>query len=148
MSRSSFISQNGINALPLILIIEDDDDTRVMMRYLLNLWGYQVLEAVDGEEGLQMAEDLQPEIILMDYSLPKIDGLTATKRIREMAKHDKTSIIFISAFSEATVRVSALASGANDFLLKPIDFGELEESLNTHFENNYRQETTLFGGAL
>jgi DNA-binding response OmpR family regulator len=149
MSKSGgFISGSGRNSLPLILIVEDDDDTRVMMKYLLNLWSYQVIEAVDGEEGIQKAEDLQPEIILMDYSLPKVDGLAATKRIRKMAKHDKTSIIFISAFSEPTVRVSALSAGANDFLLKPIDFGQLEKSLNTHFEKSYRQEKTLIGGVL
>lgn len=149
MSKSGgFISEGGRNGLPLILIIEDDDDTRVMMKYLLNLWSYEVIEAVDGEKGLEMAEEFQPDFILMDYSLPKSDGLTTTKQIRELAQLAKTPIIFISAFTELSVRASALAAGADEFLTKPVDFGELEEALKKHLKNSYRQERTLIGGVL
>jgi DNA-binding response OmpR family regulator len=149
MSKSGFISEGGRNGLPLILIVEDDNDTRVMMKYLLNLWSYQVIEAVDGEEGLEMAEEFQPDFILMDYSLPKSDGLTTTKQIRELPQLAKTPIIFISAFTELSVRTSALAAGADDFLTKPLDFGELEKALKKHSKNSYsQQEKTLVGGAL
>jgi DNA-binding response OmpR family regulator len=118
------------------------------MKYLLNLWSYQVIEAVDGDEGLEMAEDFQPDFILMDYSLPKSDGLTTTKQIRELPQLAKTPIIFISAFTELSVRASALSAGADEFLTKPIDFGELEEALGKHLKNSYRQEKTLIGGVL
>lgn len=149
MSKSGFISEGGRNGLPLILIVEDDNDTRVMMKYLLNLWSYQVIEAVDGEEGLEMAEEFQPDFILMDYSLPKNDGLITTKQIRELPQLAKTPIIFISAFTELSIRTSALAAGADDFLTKPLDFGELEKALKKHSKNNYsQQEKTLVGGAL
>lgn len=148
MPKTNSLFQRNTTISPLILIVEDDEDTRVMMKYLLNLWSYEVIEAVDGEEGIQIAEDFSPDVILMDYSLPKMNGLTATERIRELPMHGKTPIIFISAFAEPTARASAFAAGANDFLVKPIDFGQLENSLDIHFKNGYRQPEILIGGIL
>jgi len=136
------------STLPLILIVEDDDDTRIMMKYLLTLWGYEIIEAIDGEEGLQMAESFQPDVILMDFSLPKVDGLIATRQIRELAMHGETPIIFISAHTEAAVRESALFAGADDFLTKPLDFGELEEALDTHSKNRNVVRQQVIGGVL
>ncbi len=121
---------------PLVLIVEDDMDTRLMLKYLLEIWHYRVIEAVTGEEALEMATSQKPDVILMDYKLPKIDGLTATERIRELPIHRQTVIIFVSAYSEERVRASVLAAGANDYLVKPIDFGDLEISLEKHLNNN------------
>jgi two-component system sensor histidine kinase BarA len=84
----------------------------------------------------------------MDFSLPKIDGLTATRQIRELAMHGETPIIFISAHTEAAVRDSALAAGADDFLTKPVDFGELEEALDTHSKNKNILKQQVIGGVL
>lgn len=148
MPKGDLLYKETNSRMPLILIIEDDDDTRVMMKYLLTLWGYAVIEAVDGEEGFQMAESCQPDVILMDFSLPKTDGLITTRQIRELAMHGETPIIFISAHTEAVVRESALAAGANDFLTKPLDFGQLEEALNAHSENRNILKQQVVEGVL
>ena len=148
MRKGDLVSKRMTSLLPLILIVEDDDDTRIMMKYLLTLWGYEIIEAIDGVEGFQMAENYKPDVILMDYSLPKIDGLTATRQIRELAVHGETAIIFISAHTETAVRESALAAGANDFLTKPIDFGQLEEALNTYSKNKHILKQQVIGGVL
>ena len=147
MPENNLSSSRPVNFFPLVLIVEDDGETRTMMTYLLKLWSYRVIEAVDGEEGLRMAENLHPDIILMDYDLPKINGLITTGRIRELPLHKETPIVFISAFSEPSVRASALAAGADDFLVKPIDFGQLEKSLDRHLKKDYRQGESLIKGA-
>jgi len=148
MPKGDSFSKKMKRTLPLILIVEDDDDTRIMMKYLLTLWGYEIIEAIDGEEGFRMAEEYQPDIILMDYSLPKNDGLTTTKQIRELAMHGETPIIFISAHTEASVRESALAAGADDFLTKPVDFGQLENALDKHSKNKNILKQQVIGGVL
>jgi len=120
---------------PLILVVEDDADTRLMLKYLLEIWNYRVIEAVTGEEALDKATSRNPDLILMDYMLPDIDGLTTTERMRELPILAKTPIIFVSAYSEEKVRASVLAAGANDYLIKPINFGELEIALEKHLKN-------------
>jgi CheY-like chemotaxis protein len=67
----------------LFLVVEDFEDSRFMMRRLLEMAGYNVLEASDGEQAVQMAVDSRPALILMDLSLPKLDGLSATRQIRQ-----------------------------------------------------------------
>ncbi len=133
---------NGIQYLPaapvlhpLVLIVEDDADTRLMLKYLLEIWNYRVIEANSGEEAIEMAVSQKPDVILMDYKLPKIDGLTTTERMRELLIHEDTKIIFISAHSEEKVRASVLAAGADDYLVKPVNFGELEIALEKHLKN-------------
>jgi CheY-like chemotaxis protein len=127
------LSPKAKNFLPLILIVEDDEDTRQMLKYLLEIWNYRIIEAVTGEEALEKAENFQPDVILMDYRLPTIDGLTTTRRLREISKLEKTIIIFVSANTDNKTRAAALAAGANDYLIKPIDFGKLEQSLSGNF---------------
>ena len=117
------------------MIVEDDTDTRLMLKYILEIWNYRVIEAVSGEEALEKAEQFQPDIILMDFMLPNINGLTATKRIRELSNQKQAVIIFLSAYTEDKSRAAALAAGADDFLNKPVDFGKLELSLEHNFNN-------------
>lgn len=128
---------------PRILIVEDDEDTRLMLRYLLEIWNYQVIEANTGEEALGLAASEKPDVILMDYKLPKIDGLATTKRLREQASLEQTVIIFVSASSESSVRADALAVGGDDFLVKPIDFGALEISLEKHLKSKNKCRNTI-----
>src|ERR671929_306014 len=68
---------------PVVLVVEDFEDNRFMMRRLLEMSGYRVVEAVNGEQAVEAARRERPDIILMDLSLPMLDGLTATRRIRE-----------------------------------------------------------------
>lgn len=128
MKRVKFGSLKNIRA-PLVLIVEQDDDTRLMMKYLLEIWKYQVVEAVSGEEAVILAESNHPDVIFLDFKMTKIDGLTAIRRMRQQTKGVRTIIISTSADAGPAVRASALAAGSDDFLTKPFNFGEMENSL-------------------
>lgn len=97
-----------------------------MMKRLLEMSGYEVHEAVNGEQAVETAQIMAPDIILMDLSLPKIDGLTATRRIRRNPSLRTVPIVVVTAHDTAGFHTEALASGCNEFVTKPIDFGELE----------------------
>lgn len=97
-----------------------------MMRRLLEMSGYEVVEARNGEEAVQMAKEKRPQIILMDLSLPIIDGLAATRRIRALPNFEDVPIVAVSAHDTADFHAEAMAAGCNSYITKPIDFGELE----------------------
>lgn len=110
-----------------VLLVEDTEDNRFMMRRLLEMSSFEVVEAVNGEEAVRMAGDEQPDIILMDLSLPVVDGLGATRRIRALPALTGVPIIAVSAHDTADFHSEALAAGCNAYITKPIDFAELEE---------------------
>lgn len=127
---------NAMYSSPSILIIEDDEDTRQMMRYLLQIWKYQVVEATGSEEEiLQAAANHRPNLILISSRSQRDGNFTTIKRLREKFS-EKTGIIFISGFSEPSVQDSALAAGADGYLLKPIDFGRLETMLESYLNKS------------
>jgi len=109
----------------LFLLVEDFEDSRFMMRRLLEMAGYRVVEATDGEQAVRMALKEQPQLILMDLSLPKLDGLAATRRIRGHRASAKIPIVAVSAHDSPQSRDEALAAGCNDYVTKPIDFEQL-----------------------
>ena len=110
-----------------VLLVEDTEDNRQMMRKLLEMSGYQVVEAINGVEAVRLASEERPGIILMDLSLPLIDGLTATRRIRSLPDLSKVPIIAVSAHDTADFHSDALAAGCDAYITKPIDYPELEE---------------------
>jgi len=112
-----------------VLLVEDFEDNRFMMRRLLEMSGYQVVEAVNGQEAVDISERTLPDLILMDLSLPLLDGLTATRRIRTRPEMEKVPIVAVSAHDTADFHAEALAAGCNEYVTKPIDFDELEELL-------------------
>lgn len=113
-----------------VLLVEDTEDNRSMMKRLLEMSGYQVLEAVNGEEAVGMAGRERPRIILMDLSLPVIDGLAATRRIRHLPGLSGVPIIAVSAHDRADFHTEALAAGCDAYITKPIDFTELEDLIS------------------
>jgi two-component system cell cycle response regulator DivK len=113
-----------------VLLVEDTEDNRQMMRRLLEMSGYRVVEAINGEEAVKLASEEKPRIILMDLSLPLIDGLTATRRIRSLPGLGKVPIVAVSAHDTADFHSEALAAGCNAYVTKPIDYPELEEVVN------------------
>ncbi len=113
----------------LFLLVEDFEDSRFMMRRLLEMAGYAVIEASDGEQAVEMAIREQPELILMDLSLPKLDGLAATRQIRQNKDSANTPIVAISAHDSPESRTEALAAGCDEYVTKPIDFDQLGEVL-------------------
>src|SRR6267142_699124 len=111
---------------PRILLVEDSEDNRLMMKRLLEMCGYEVMEAVNGEQAVVQAQSISPDLILMDLSLPRVDGLAATRRIRRMPALKDVPIVVVSAHDTADFHAEALASGCNEYVTKPIDFGQLE----------------------
>lgn len=110
-----------------VLLVEDTEDNRFMMRRLLEMSGYRVVEATNGDEAVKLAEAETPGLILMDLSLPVIDGLAATRLIRKLPKLEKTPIIAVSAHDTSDFLTEALQAGCNSYITKPIDFNELEQ---------------------
>ena len=120
--------QNG-GGSPVVMVVEDFEDNRFMMRRLLEMSGYRVLEAINGEEAVELAHRERPQLILMDLSLPQLDGLAATRRIRQHAELQDVPIVAVSAHDTADFHADALAAGCNDYVTKPIDFDQLEALL-------------------
>ena len=110
-----------------VLLVEDTEDNRQMMGRLLEMSGFRVVEATNGREAVEVAARENPKIILMDLSLPFIDGLAATRRIRDLPGLNKVPIVAVSAHDTADFHHEALAAGCDAYLTKPIDFSELEE---------------------
>jgi CheY-like chemotaxis protein len=109
-----------------VLLVEDTEDNRFMMRRLLEMTGYRVVEALNGEEAVRLAERESPELILMDLSLPVLDGLAATRLIRKLPQLESTPIIAVSAHDTSDFQSEAIKAGCNSYVSKPIDFSELE----------------------
>jgi len=115
---------------PTVLVVEDFEDNRFMMRRLLEMSGYRVVEAVNGNQAVERAASEDPDIILMDLSLPQLDGLAATRRIRAQENSRKVPIVAVSAHDSADFHAEALAAGCNEYVTKPIDFDQLVELLD------------------
>lgn len=108
----------------LILVVDDLDDTRCVLRLMLEAGGHAVVEAANGEEACAVAAERAPDLILMDINMPVLDGLSATRRIRSIP--DATPIVAVSALgSETEWRRRALAAGCDECVPKPIDGGVL-----------------------
>ncbi len=98
-----------------------------MMRRLLEMAGYSVVEATDGEQAVKLAVETRPALILMDLSLPKMDGLAATRSIRQKRGMKRVPIVAVSAHDSTESRAEALDAGCNEYVTKPIDFDRLNE---------------------
>ena len=109
-----------------VLLVEDTEDNRFMMRRLLEMVGYTVVEARNGQEAVRLAESETPALILMDLSLPIIDGLAATRLIRKIPAAEKTPIIAVSAHDTSDFQAEAMTAGCDGYVTKPIDFASLE----------------------
>ena len=103
----------------LILVIEDQEDNRRIMRDLLTSAGYEVIEAVTGEEGVTAAETHCPELILMDIQLPDIDGYEATRRIKAIPALSPIPIIAVTSYALSGDDVKAFEAGCDAYVSKP-----------------------------
>ena len=108
-----------------ILYVEDNEDNVYMLSRRLKRKGFEIVIAVDGEQGVEMASSEKPDLILMDLSLPKMDGWTATKYIKSNEKLKSIPIIALSAHAMEEHKQRALDSGCNDYDTKPVDINRL-----------------------
>lgn len=134
--ESRFAPQPSSVNQQLILLVEDNPDSRNMLRTLLELWSYRVIEAQNGEEAVRLAKSESPRLILMDVAIPLVDGMEATRRIREFASSEVMPVVFISGYAQTGLRLMALASGGNDYLVKPLDFKKLETLLGKYIKRS------------
>jgi CheY-like chemotaxis protein len=126
----AFFQRKRISAAPTILIVEDHDDTREMLGILFKMWGCRVVEACNGIEAVEAASRERPALILMDGSLPFLDGLSATRRIRENPLLDEVRIVALNGWGSPSYNAGALAAGCDDCLVKPLVFEQLLDQLN------------------
>jgi CheY-like chemotaxis protein len=103
------------------LIIEDNEQNLYLLRFLLVQNGFIVHEARDGIQGIRMASELRPDIILLDIQLPELDGYAVAAKLREDAALRKTPIIAVTSFAMVGDRDKAISAGATDYIEKPID---------------------------
>ena len=109
-----------------VLVAEDDEDVRLLIRTRLGMRGYRVVEARDGQETLEVAKGVRPDIVLMDLQLPRLNGFAVARFIRQTDSLRQVPIIVVSAHDPAKHRNLALAAGCNAYVQKPIDFDSLD----------------------
>jgi|SRR6185503_5618097 len=112
---------------PTVLIVEDVEDTRYFMRLAMEQLGYLVIEAADGAKAVEIALRERPDVILMDLSIPVMDGIAATTSIRANEEMREIPIIALTAHQEVDLRSEAKASGFDAYVTKPIDVDFLDE---------------------
>ena len=121
-----FSAATGIGiALPRILLVEDNEMNRDMLSRRLQRRGYEVMIAVDGQLGIDMAQSELPDLILMDMSLPVIDGWEATRTLKATEKTKSIPIIALTAHAMSTDRDKAIEAGCDDYDTKPIELSRL-----------------------
>lgn len=104
-----------------VLLVEDNEDNLVVYRTILEHVGYRVIEARDGEEGLRRAREDHPDLILMDISIPKIDGWEATRRLKEAEDTREIPVIALTAHALEEDREKAALAGCDGYLAKPVE---------------------------
>jgi two-component system cell cycle response regulator DivK len=114
-----------------ILLVEDNEMNRDMLSRRLERKGYEVVIAVNGQEGVELVSSTRPDLILMDLSLPIIDGWEATRRIKADPATASIPVIALTAHAMAEDRAKAMAAGCDDFDIKPVDLPRLLEKIDT-----------------
>lgn len=110
---------------PFILVIEDEDALATLLQYNLEKEGYAVAVAPDGEEGLTQVDERLPDLVVLDWMLPKVSGIEVCRRLRSRAETRNVPIIMLTARGEESDRIRGLDTGADDYLTKPFSVPEL-----------------------
>src|SRR5690349_1883285 len=108
-----------------ILVVDDYSDNRTLLSAWLRAKGFKVVEAEDGKEGVLQANRAHPDLILMDLAMPELDGVEATRQIRERQTLSQTPIFAITAYGTYDVKQDALAAGCNEVFTKPLELESL-----------------------
>lgn len=114
-----------------VLLVEDNELNRDMLSRRLARRGFEVLLAVDGEEGIRMTREQSPDIVLLDMSLPVIDGLEAARQLKADPKTHDIPLLALTAHALTEDRERALAAGCDDFDTKPVDLVRLLEKMDS-----------------
>lgn len=110
-----------------ILVVEDNEKNRILMRYVLEYGGYTVIEAEDGAEGVDAARREKPDLIFMDVQMPVMDGVTALARLRSDPETRDIKVVALTSFTMKGDRERIVAAGFDDYLSKPVNTRQLPE---------------------
>ncbi len=135
-----------------ILIVDDEEDIIEVLKYNLEREGYKVKTALDGEEAIKVAHKFEPHLIVLDIMMPGMDGIEVCQKLRTDAKFSDTLITFLTARNESFTQISALETGGDDFINKPIKpsvfLARVQALLRRHkssVENGEKQKQLVFG---
>lgn len=129
--------------MPKILLVEDNEMNRDMLSRRLERKGMQVLIAVDGEQGVAMAQTETPDLILMDMSLPVLDGWSATRRLKATPTTQQIPIIALTAHAMSGDRDKCMEAGCDDYDTKPVEFSRLMGKIQTLLESRSPTPSSL-----
>ena len=119
-------AQNSSHSDRTILVVDDFDDTRLLLRTWLERKGFRVIEAEDGLQAVAVAQKEMPDLIIMDLEMPHLDGLSATRRIRNLKELETVPVVAVSAYGADQFRERALAAGCNEYVSTPFEPEVLE----------------------
>jgi two-component system cell cycle response regulator DivK len=119
-----------------ILIVEDEPRNLKLLRDLLQRFGYEILEATDGEQGVKSAGEKMPDLILMDIMMPKMDGLEATRIIKADIKTKHIPVIALTSYAMKGDREKTIEAGCDGYIAKPIDIKEVLKTIETYLTVN------------
>jgi two-component system cell cycle response regulator DivK len=117
---------------PLVLVIEDNEQNLYLIRFLLEKNGFTVVEATDGEQGVEKANEIKPHLILLDIQLPKMDGYAVARELRKNSDLAGTPIVAVTSYAMAGDRERVLAAGADGYIEKPIDPEKFVDQIKKH----------------
>ena len=120
------------NGRPTILVVDDFDDTRWLLRTWLERKGFRVIEAENGNEAVSEAQSKSPDLIIMDLEMPELDGLAATRQIRASEKLADVPIVAVSAYGAEQFRGPALLAGCNEYVSTPFEPSDLERLIRSY----------------
>jgi CheY-like chemotaxis protein len=117
---------------PEILVIEDNEQNRYLVTFILEKHGYRVAQARDGREGIELAEQVKPALILLDIQLPGMDGYTVARELRNNPAFDEVPIVAVTSYAMAGDREQILAAGCNGYIEKPINPETFMDKVEQH----------------
>ncbi len=115
-----------------VMVVDDADDIRELICIQLRRKGYEVIEATNGEQAVELATRSHPGLILMDLSMPGMDGYEATRRIKALPGLGGVNVVALSAFCDPCNKHKALEAGCVEFVSKPIDFHTIDNLVSRH----------------
>jgi adenylate cyclase len=118
-------SARALRCRGLVLVVDDNESNRTLLRDPLETHGYEIVEAENGEQALQKVEQRPPDVILLDVMMPQLDGFEVCRRLKKDARTAHIPVLMVTALSERMERMMGIAAGASDFLSKPVDLQEL-----------------------
>jgi CheY-like chemotaxis protein len=121
---------------PVVLLIEDNEQNRYLTTFLLERNGYQVVSAIDGPRGIELAKTLDADLILLDIQLPGMDGYAVARTLREIAMLRATPIIAVTSYAMVGDREKTIDAGCNGYIEKPINPDTFAEEIGRFLPNN------------